>query len=458
MTNNLWSVAHGGIPTAQWVAVGEQGTILTSPDGISWTKRPSGFPTRWLVSVGYGAGVWIAVGEGGLVLTSPDALVWTPRASGTTARLNGIAYGGGRWIAVAESGELITSTDSVTWTKLSPSTDRLRGLLYAYGQFVITGDNGLMRTTIDTTDYAANVLPGGFFVESVAYGRRAFVAVGEDGYAITSTDAVTWSSLASGTAAYLRGITFFNGQFIAVGTGGAATKTVLVRGIGPGLAAFGLTGLLPNPKLTLFDAAGKTIATNDDFVSSATPNGLVAAVSAFPLSNSRDAALVSPLPSGSYTVQLTDSGAGSGVALVEVYEADDNANRIVNLSSRAFVGIGASIAIGGISVQGEKPRQFLIRGIGPALRAFGVNSALGDPVLTLTTALGATVATNDDWGSATNAFEIIATSAKVGAFALPSGSTDAVILISLAPGNYTALISGANDTTGIALVEVYEVP
>ncbi|MCX6941447.1 MAG: immunoglobulin domain-containing protein, partial [Verrucomicrobia bacterium] len=225
VTNNLWSVAHGGSPTAQWVAVGEQGTILTSPDGTNWTKRPSGFPTRWLVSVGYGAGVWIAVGEGGLVLTSPDALVWTPRTSGTTARLNGVAYGGGRWIAVAESGELITSTDSVTWTKLSPSTDRLRGLLYAYGQFVITGDNGLMRTTIDTTDYAANVLPGGFFVESVAYGRRAFVAVGEDGYAITSTDAVTWSSLASGTAAYLRGITFFNGQFIAVGTGGAILTT-----------------------------------------------------------------------------------------------------------------------------------------------------------------------------------------------------------------------------------------
>lgn len=104
---------------------------------------------------------------------------------------------------------------------------------------------------------------------------------------------------------------------------GAATKSVLVRGVGPGLAAFGLTGLLPNPKITLFDAAGKPIATSDDFVSSATPNGLVAAVNAFSLSNFRDAALVAALASGSYTVQLTDSEANSGVALVEVYEADD---------------------------------------------------------------------------------------------------------------------------------------
>jgi len=1163
VTNNLWSVAHGGSPTAQWVAVGEQGTILTSPDGISWTKRPSGFPNRWLVSVGYGAGVWIAVGEGGLVLTSPDAVVWSPRTSGTTARLNGIAYGGARWIAVAESGELITSTDSATWTKLSPSTDRLRGLLYAYGQFVITGDNGLMRTTIDTTDYAANVLPGGFFVESVAYGRRAFVAVGEDGYAITSADAVTWSSLASGTGAYLRGITFFNGQFIAVGTGGAilttpapgtawtarpsgttgvltavaasdaavvavgldgiivrsaptaaaprivagpadsiavtgdnvlfgvtatgslplsyqwrfngtplagqtaerlvvgnvqsaqagsytvsianalgtvtsaptsltlvastasgpivdatfaptvtisgsiaaaveqpdgklliggsqffvtagvspfalarlnldgsldqtfnlgtglnsggtiselvlqpdgkiivsgnfttfnavarrnllrlnadgtldptfaaadaitgaaltqiavqpdgrilllsgssiqrlnrdgsldvsfvdstvgapttrlallpsgrfliagnlntpfagsirirlvesngkvdpvypqiapngyfsdlrtlpdggvlctdryspfraysncestfrlnsdgirdpswrginiatsasssivssyaatpqgkvfqaysllpivvgstspvavtrslrrynsdaspdlsfdarggpngtitgivplrdgrtvvfgdftafdsvarpklvrlvaanafavqppvivsvtpeaaavrpdepvklavlaagsgpltyvtsigtsfandggltvaiptqfsgsytftvtvsnragtvmsapvrivvapsvpvlttqplatavatgraasftiddpagsapftyqwfrgstlvgtgatlslkqvtsadagdysvvvtnslgstrsravplsvdatarlanlstrasagpdertliagfvvsgaVPKTVLVRGVGAGLAAFGLTGLLPDPKLTLYDGAGRILTSNDNFDASATPSGLTAGIGAFALTNRLDAALSATLASGSYTVQVADTAGRSGVALVEIYAADNNTTRLVNLSSRAFVSTGAGLAIGGISVQGETPRQFLIRGIGPTLTAFGVTGALADPVLTLTTALGTTVATNDDWSinaTATTA-EITSASLKVGSFALSADSKDSVLLISLAPGNYTALISGANNNTGIALVEVYEVP
>jgi hypothetical protein len=111
-------------------------------------------------------------------------------------------------------------------------------------------------------------------------------------------------------------------------------------------------------------------------------------------------------------------------------------------------------------VQGETPRQFLIRGIGPALTAFGVTGALADPVLTLTTALGTTVATNDDWSinSTATTAEITSASLKVGAFALSANSKDSVLLISLAPGNYTALISGANDTTGIALVEVYEVP
>ena len=1158
-TANLWSVAFAA---NQWVAVGEQGTILTSPDGTAWTTRSSGFPTRWIVSVGYGAGTWTAVGESGLILTSADAIMWTPRTSGTTARLNGVAYGGGRWMIVAESGELLTSTDSLAWTKLSPSTDRLRGLIFAYGQFVITGDNGLVRTTIDATDYAAKALPGGFFVESVTYARRAFVAVGEDGYAITSSDATTWTTLASGTTAYLRGITFFNGQFIAVGTAGtivttpapgstwtarassstatftavaasdvsvvtvgsggtilrsvpvaaapaiavsprsvtevagsnvllsataigsppltyqwsfngqplagqnsdqlflsnaqsaqagsyavtvtnqlgsatstaavlqlaasntpgpivdstftptlimtagvtaaveqpdgkiiiggsqffvtagvspfalarlnvdgsldatfnigvglntggsiaqlvlqpdgrvtvsgtfqtinnvarpnlarlnsdgsvdttfipaasassnpnpklslqadgkilllsstrllrlnldggldpsftapssstlpasfallndgrillcsassiqrlntngtidptylsmfkatdtiplhkiqnspdgrilyqeqflatnpaslnsfistgrltpeglldvswpkkqsssrgkitivfsadsrgyvyiasnvyentpgrivrslarydsngsldstfdhsvnlfgggptalktepngnitgiyplrdgralvtgdftafdatsrpnlvrlmatttteirppmivsltpdsasitpgsspslsvtaagsgpliyswssvvpaadsgkstvsiptnisgtytatvtvtnragsvtsapvrivvapsapvltaapasltastgrtavfnvaaagsapftyqwfrgttpvgtgttltlnpvttadagdytvvvtnslgstrssvakltvdssarlanistragtgpgdstliagfvitgASAKKVLIRGIGPSLSAFGLGGLLPNPKITLYDGDRRVIATNDDFDRATTPNGLASGVSGFPLSNPTDAALVATLVPGNYTVQVTDSAARSGVALVEVYAADTTDNRISSLSSRAFVGAGPAIGICGITVEGERPRQFLIRAVGPTLSEFNVGDTLPDPFLTLTRASGVPVASNDNWGSVGSGSQITAATAAVGAFALPAASKDSALLITLAPGNYTALISGVNDVTGVAIIEVYEMP
>ncbi len=237
--------------------------------------------------------------------------------------------------------------------------------------------------------------------------------------------------------------------------GGATSKSVLIRGIAQGLAPFGLTGLLPEAQLTLFDASGKALKT---LVGLEVPNGVVAGTGAFPLGTSgSDSAFVATLAAGNYTVQLSDRQARTGVALIEVYEADDNSNRISNLSSRAYVGAGASIAIGGISVQGDKPRQFLIRGVGPTLKDFGVSTALLDPVLKLTTALGAPVAENDDWSTSTNKAAIIAATAKL-TFPFTEGSLDAAILITLSAGNYTALIFGKNDTTGVALVEVYEIP
>jgi hypothetical protein len=243
--------------------------------------------------------------------------------------------------------------------------------------------------------------------------------------------------------------------FVVSGNSG---KRVLVRGVGPGLAAFGLTGLLPDPRVSVLDSAGRTVTSNDDYDNVLTPSGVVTGVGAFPFTNRSDAALVVTLAPGSYTAQIADAANRTGVALIEVYDADDTGNRISNLSGRALVGTGANVAICGIAVQGDKPRQFLIRGIGPALTGFGVNGALVDPLLTLTSATGATVATNDDWESAGNAADLIASAAKVGAFTLPRGSKDSAVLISLAPGNYTGLISGANGTTGIALLEVYEVP
>lgn len=238
---------------------------------------------------------------------------------------------------------------------------------------------------------------------------------------------------------------------------GPTSKSVLIRGIGRGLSDFGLTGVMQNPKITLYDGAGKSLSSIVGYDSSKTPSGLVTGVGAFPYKNSYDCAMLSTLTAGNYTVQLTDTNNATGVALIEVYEADDNSNRISNLSSRAYVGAGASIAIGGISVQGDKPRQFLIRGVGPTLKDFGVSTALLDPVLKLTTALGAPVAENDDWSTSTNKAALVAATAKL-TFPFTEGSLDAAILITLSAGNYTALISGKNDTTGVALVEVYEIP
>jgi BNR/Asp-box repeat len=256
------------------------------------------------------------------------------------------------------------------------------------------------------------------------------------------------ASVGSGEATLIAG-------FVVTGT---SAKRVLVRGVGPGLGAFGLTGLLPDPRVSLYDSAARLLASNDDFDQVVTPAGLVTGVGAFSLTQRVDAALIATLAPGNYTAQVTDASNRPGLALVEIYEADATSTRISNLSGRAFVGSGASVAIGGLSVQGTRSRQFLVRGIGPALTAFGVSAALADPVLTLTTAAGATVGANNDWESAGNSAELLAAAAQVGAFALPRGSKDAAVLISLEPGNYTALISGANGTSGIALLEVYELP
>lgn len=239
---------------------------------------------------------------------------------------------------------------------------------------------------------------------------------------------------------------------------GPGTKTVLVRGVGPGLANFGLSGLLPNPKITLFDSASRPLANNDDFDPSVTPAGLVSGVGAFALTEKNDSALVATLAPGSYTVVLADTADRPGIALIEVYAADSGTARISNLSTRALVGPGPATVIGGIVVQGDKPRRFMIRGIGPTLTGFGVPGVLADPILALTTANGVLIASSDDWGSDRSPADIGNTAAAVGAFPLPRGSKDAAMLVTLAPGSYTALLGGTNNTSGVALLEVYEAP
>ncbi len=239
---------------------------------------------------------------------------------------------------------------------------------------------------------------------------------------------------------------------------GPASQRVLVRGIGPGLAAFGLSGLLPDPVLTVFDSAGRPVAGNDNFDPVDTPAGVVAGVGAFPLNFAQEAVLAAILPPGAYTAQLGEAANRDGLGLLEVYRADDAPSRLVNLSSRGFVGAGSSLAIAGLAIEGESPCQYLVRAVGPTLQDFDVGDALADPVLTIASATGEVLFTNDDWGTGANAAETPAAAARLGAFALRAGSRDAALLVSLAPGNYTAVTRGAGDTTGTALLEVYEVP
>lgn len=230
---------------------------------------------------------------------------------------------------------------------------------------------------------------------------------------------------------------------------GGGTKTILVRAAGPALNAFGLAGMA-DPKLELFTGGTAPAAANDDWPGSLA--GAFASVGAFGFANgSKDAAL-SQSVAGAFTVRA--SGTGAGVILVEAYDIAGGASpRLVNLSARNRVGTGEDILIAGFSIGGTGSKQLLIRAVGPTLASFGVARPLADPTLRVIDGRGTVVGANDNWSAALGA-----TFAQVGAFPLATASRDAALLLTLpAGGTYTIQVSGVNEGTGEALVEVYEV-
>ena len=245
--------------------------------------------------------------------------------------------------------------------------------------------------------------------------------------------------------------------------GGNGSKRVLVRGVGPtlGQAPFNVAGVLADPVLRLYDE-GVLRTENDDWSGGATStliSATAAQVGAFPLPNpSKDAALVADLEPKGYTAHVTGNAGGVGVALVEAYDAGGTgAARLRNVSARSRVGTGGDILIAGFVVV-EGRQTLLIRGPGPTLGAapFNVPGVLADPQLRIFR--GSTVvAENDDWSKASNAAQIASVAAQVGAFALQADGRDPAMVVTLPPGAYTAQISGVGATTGVALIEVYEV-
>lgn len=252
-----------------------------------------------------------------------------------------------------------------------------------------------------------------------------------------------------------------NTLIVGVGIGGGGTsgdKAVLLRAVGPTLAAFGVGGALPDSVMTVFQ--GQTQAAQNDDWAGGFDFGSVGAF-AF-ASPSRDAAIYnSAAPSGSFSIQITGKNNATGVALAEVYDATPMAAftastpRLVNVAARTQVGTGDNILIAGFVVGGSTPVRVLVRAVGPTLGVFGVGGVLADPRIAITSE-GRTVAESDNWGGTA---ELKAAFASVAAFAFATdNSRDAALVVTLQPGNYTAQVSGVNNTTGVALVEVYEVP
>ena len=156
-------------------------------------------------------------------------------------------------------------------------------------------------------------------------------------------------------------------------------------------------------------------------------------------------------------MQVSAASGATGVALAEIYDAsptyDATTARLINVSARTLAGTGGNILIAGFAIGGTTSKTVLIRAVGPGLAPFGLTGLLADPKLELYA--GATLVTaNDNWwngGPRPAVFD------SVGAFQLPAFSKDAALLVTLAPGSYTAQVSSIGNTTGVALIEVYAI-
>ncbi len=224
-------------------------------------------------------------------------------------------------------------------------------------------------------------------------------------------------------------------------------RDILVRAAGPALAAFGLASVMADPRLELFNGA-QSIFANDNWTADLAPT--FAGVGAFAFAGgSRDAAFVRSLDAA-YSIQAR--GPAGGVVLVEAYDTGaPTAARLVNVSARNRVGLGDDILIAGFAIAGTGAKRLLIRAVGPTLAGFGVTGVLADPKLEIYSAAGVKVTENDNWAAS-----LAASFSAVGAFSLPTGSRDAALVATLAPGSYTAQVRGADGGTGEALIELYE--
>ncbi|WP_414661132.1 immunoglobulin domain-containing protein [Horticoccus sp. 23ND18S-11] len=241
---------------------------------------------------------------------------------------------------------------------------------------------------------------------------------------------------------------------------GTESKPVLIRAVGPtlGAAPFNVTGALAAPRLELFRGA-TSIGTNAGIGTNRTAiDAAGQRAGAFALGTAgTDAAILTTLAPGNYTAVVSSATTATGVALVEVYDLSAAAagQKLLNISTRASAGTAENTLIAGFVVPPGTSKRVVIRGVGPGLAPFGVTGVLAQPTLTLLSG-STTVATNTNWTTSPDAAAITAASAQVGAFGL--SNNDSALIATLAPGNYTAQVTGPGTATGIALIEVYELP
>lgn len=466
----------------QPVAVGANGAIIQG-SGATWAVCTSGTTQRlrgvyWkeggrvtlitLIAV-RSMGEFFAVGTAGTILRSADGVTWGAEASPTPANLNAVGGTAQAVIVVGDGGTILQAGGSQAAPTITrqPTTgsDEL-GLPYA--QASATGSGQLTYLWVQLSAGAPHPVGGDFPRQSLS--KAPFGVVGNafqllvgNAFGITRSAPFTPNRFLnlSSRAMVGAGDALLIGGFAVGGTDLPRARTVLVRAIGPGLAALGVENPLRTPRLSVFSGS-QLVATNAGWDGTASADEVRATaqrVGAFPLvAGSADCALMLPLTPGNYTAQVASADGSTGVALVEVYDTEaPDLSRMKNLSARAHVLGGAGVLIGGLVIDGGVKKSVLLRAAGPALAAFGLPGLLTQPKLTLFKD-GTPVATGTRWSAAANAAEIGAVARAVNAFPFPDDSADAAMLFPLEPGAYTLQVTGADGGTGVALIEVYEVP
>jgi V8-like Glu-specific endopeptidase len=320
----------------------------------------------------------------------------------------------------------------------------------ADGNF-IGGCAGIAVTSGSATCTTASLAPGSHAITASYSGDAAHAA----------STAAALTQQVTGTAATPPASSLVNlSTRMQVGTGdnvliagfiigGAAPKTVVVTALGPSLVPAGISNPLANPTLTLVRSSDNAIiASNDDWGTA--PNAAQIQAAGFAPGNAVESAIMMTLAPGAYTAIVAGAGGGTGVGIVAVYEVDHPEVPLANASTRGLVLTGNDVMIGGFVIQGSAPKTVVVRSSGPSMAPAGVANYLANPTITLVRSSdNSIVATNDDWGTDANAAQLQAIGLQ------PGDPREPAILVTLPPGAYTAIVSGAGGTTGVATVEIF---
>jgi hypothetical protein len=458
--NHFWSGGGfgGGGTTVAYDAARHQFYVLEDYNGTTPTLSAYHYTDNAHITLlwhrtgaGVGGGGSVAIGPTGKIYSAGSSVIWELNsASGTTLRSIPGSFASGVTPAL---------TNNVLWIIGESETFAYDlGTLQLLRAF--NGSRGSLNTAYDSPGAFAD----GYFVLDYGanYGSHSFDVYRVPTPPPTPTPTATLGNIS--TRSFVQtGDNVMIGGFIVQGT---EPKRVIIRAIGPELSQYGVPDPLPNPTLELHNGISGLIASNDNWHTTII-GGIITHDQLQEIRNSghapgdqRESAIIADLPAGNYTAIVRGVSNTTGVALVEVYDlSGGNSSILSNISTRSFVQTGDNVMIGGFIVQGTVPKRVIVRAIGPELSQYGVPDPLPNPTLELHNGTGALIASNDNWQTTMiggiithDQFQEIRNSGHA-----PGDQRESAIIADLPAGNYTAIVRGVSNTTGVALVEVYDV-